>query len=167
MSYLGGDDLRDIFELQLKLQERYYGRCPWEFTDEERASYIQMNVLATTDELHEALAEVGWKPWASSRHLNRDAYLGELVDALHFFVNLCLAGRITARDLIDGYVKKNQRNHERQNEGYTGVKEKCPTCKRALDDVPQLDIVSLVSLDHEITNYCSATCHLIATEKPV
>lgn len=123
-----------IFERQSMLQRESFGVDPHRMDEETRNQYIRDMVLAATDELHEALAEVGWKPWATSRHLNRDAFVGELVDVLHFLVNLWLAAGATAEEVEQRYMDKANRNMIRQNQGYDGVWGKCPECNRALDD---------------------------------
>jgi dimeric dUTPase (all-alpha-NTP-PPase superfamily) len=127
--------LSEIFEKQLALQINSFGGDPGALPDVERIEYIKSMTLAATDELHEALAEVGWKPWATSRHINRDAYLGELIDVLHFWVNLCLAVGADADEIIERYTEKANRNAKRQANGYDGVTGKCDVCKRALDDM--------------------------------
>lgn len=157
MSY-ADDHLREIFDLQLRLQTRLYGADPASFREDQFADYVRMNVLAVTDELHEALAETGWKPWATSRHLNREAYKKELVDALHFFVNLCLVAGITAPELAAAYYEKNAKNHVRQDVGYDGVREKCPNCRRALDDVPVNQKFIYKHLGHLPRMFCSERC---------
>jgi len=127
--------LTQMLNMQRSLQLMYNkGKRIDQFTDEERMQAIRDNVLACTDELHEALAETGWKPWASSNHVNREAFHAELVDAWHFFMNLMLHSGMTATDLYEGYVKKNAKSLQRQAEGYDGVTTKCPKCKRAYDD---------------------------------
>lgn len=123
-----------IFERQSQLQRESFGIDPHRMDDETRAQFIRDMVLAATDELHEALNEAGWKPWASSRHLNRDAFVGELVDVLHFLVNLWLAAGATAEEVEQRYMDKANRNMIRQNQGYDGVLGKCFICMRALDD---------------------------------
>ena len=80
--------LQMILDRQKELQKKHYGVDVTTLSDEERAQYIRDMSLALTDELHEALNETGWKPWATSRHINRQAYLGELIDVLHFWCNL-------------------------------------------------------------------------------
>lgn len=128
-------ELQDALDDQEALQVKAYGGVsPKDLNEDDRAHFISWNTLALTDELHEALGEVGWKPWASSRHLNREAFKGELVDSLHFFMNLLLAANIDADELLNDYQKKRQKNIKRQEDGYDGVTEKCPGCKRALDD---------------------------------
>lgn len=97
--------------------------------------FIHWNVTATVDELHELLGEIGWKPWAKSRHINLEAARGEWIDAMHFMANLALVlGMDDAEDIIERYHKKHEKNAKRQEEGYDGVSTKCPGCKRAIDD---------------------------------
>jgi len=128
------DTLKNIFDSQAKLQRESFGVDPHLLDPVARSEYIAMMILALQDELHEALAECGWKPWASSRHLNQLAFGAELVDALHFLVNLFLAAGWSSDDVADGYKKKAAINAARQKKGYDGVQNKCATCKRALDD---------------------------------
>jgi dimeric dUTPase (all-alpha-NTP-PPase superfamily) len=127
--------LDEIFQKQLALQIGSFGGDPSQLDQDEKIDYIKSMTLAASDELHEALAEVGWKPWATSRHINRDAYLGELIDVLHFWVNLCLVVGADANEIRERYAEKASRNAKRQAEGYDGVTGKCEACKRALDDI--------------------------------
>jgi NTP pyrophosphatase (non-canonical NTP hydrolase) len=127
--------LAEIFEKQRALQISSFGGDPANLDQESKIEYIKSMTLAASDELHEALAEVGWKPWATSRHINRDAYLGELIDVLHFLVNLCLVVGADADEIAERYAEKSSRNVKRQAEGYDGVTGKCEACKRALDDI--------------------------------
>lgn len=97
--------------------------------------FMHWNVTATTDELHELLGEIGWKPWAKSRHINLEAARGEWIDALHFMLNLALVlGLDDSDEIMRRYLAKREKNAKRQEEGYDGVSTKCPGCGRALDD---------------------------------
>ena len=125
-----------VYEHQLDMQVNVYGDgTPLDqFDDLRKIEFIKNNILATLDELHEGLAEVGWKPWASSKHINRDALKGELVDVLHFYINLLGVIGVTPDELFEAYFNKAAKNKKRQEDGYDGVSTKCPGCKRALDD---------------------------------
>lgn len=124
----------DALKAQLELQKKSFGSDPTKLQGDERADWIRWNVLALQDELHEALQETGWKPWATSRHVNRAAYISELVDAFHFFMNLMLVVDCSAEEFLDKYAEKRKINVQRQAEGYDGVANKCRMCGRALDD---------------------------------
>lgn len=127
------DSLRGIMRRQYDFQMSL-GHYPPSMSDEDLANYIQVQTLACLDELHEALAEVGWKPWAKSRHLNRDAFVGELIDAFHFLLNLFMAADVDTRELVEKFHAKNDVNWQRQRDNYDGVSTKCEMCRRALDE---------------------------------
>ena len=130
--------LQMILDRQRELQKKHYGVDVTTLSDEERAQYIRDMSLALADELHEALNETGWKPWATSRHVNRQAYLGELIDVLHFWCNLVLITNTNEKELLDMYFAKADKNARRQLAGYDGVAGKCTTCGRAFDDTAVL-----------------------------
>lgn len=126
--------LEQALKAQLELQTESFGSDPTNLSVVDQLEWIRWNVLALEDELHEALAETGWKPWAKSKHINRDAYISELVDAFHFMLNLMLVVDCSADEFLTKYFEKRGINAQRQAEGYDGVTGKCPDCKRALDD---------------------------------
>jgi len=126
--------LKEALQAQYELQVKSFGNDPKKLTEAEKVEWIRWNVLALTDELHEALAETGWKPWAKSQHINRDAFVSELVDAFHFLMNLMIVVDCSAEEFLDFYFQKRGLNEIRQANGYDGVSGKCQTCKRALDD---------------------------------
>jgi hypothetical protein len=122
-----------MIESQRLVQEKY-GHNFEKMSPKDRMAYLTTMTTACTSELHEALAETGWKPWASSNHINRDEWMGEMTDAWLFFMNLMLAGGMTARDLIEITAKKQENSYKRISEGYDGVSTKCPVCRRAYDN---------------------------------
>lgn len=140
------DRLYEMFELQGNLQRESYGRHPSDIEEEpddvdanpiqypNRVQFIKDMRLAIDDELAEFMGEIGWKPWATSRHINFEAAQGELVDAFHFFMNLCMAVDMTPEMLFEKYKAKRLKNIKRQEQGYDGIAGKCPGCHRALDD---------------------------------
>jgi hypothetical protein len=132
------DKFEELFRLQHDLQTETYGYNFQRMLPADRILYIKEMYIGAGRELGEALDETGWKSWATSRHINRDAYVGELVDVLHFWINMLLVLGDDPADIADevfnGYLAKRQRNVERQAEGYDGVSTKCPKCWRALDD---------------------------------
>jgi dimeric dUTPase (all-alpha-NTP-PPase superfamily) len=129
------DRLDVMLDMQRALQLRFNkGKSIEEFTDAERMQAFTENFAACVIELGEAMAETGWKPWASSNHVHYNRFCKEMVDAWHFFMNMMLHGGITAEDLYASYIQKNGVNHQRITNGYDGVSSKCPACHRAYDD---------------------------------
>lgn len=123
-----------LYVLQRDFQARLLGDLPADLGGTERMAYVREQAYALCDEVHEATAETGWKSWAASNHINRDAYMGELADVFIFLMNLMLVGDITPTDLMMVARRKIAKNNKRQDDGYDGVTTKCPRCKRAYDD---------------------------------
>jgi len=118
--------LEELLETQEGLQRRSFGIHPSSLVGEDRADYVLWNVLALTDELHEALQEVKWKPWLTTGRgvwVDRDAYVEELVDALHFLLNLLLVSGCSAEEVARRYLHKVDVNARRQSDGYDGSKD--------------------------------------------
>jgi dUTPase len=121
---------------------------PYLMDYEELAEYITWNHTALVIELGEAMNEVGWKPWATSRHINYPEALHEMVDAWHFFMNIMLGmaamAKVPVSDLAQEFQEyyriKNAKNLERQKQGYDGVKTKCAYCHRDLNELPADDM---------------------------
>ena len=138
------DRLQQMYDAQRELQTNTMGIELEALSQEERIQYIKDMVLAISNELQaEVLGEVGWKPWARSRHINEIAYRSEMVDVWHFFMNLMLAVGMTPDELCEGYFTKRGVNVQRQEDGYDGVK--CAGCGRAVDD-PGWSHISLASV---------------------
>lgn len=125
------------FESTRDLQENSFGMDYSALEGEALGEYITWNHTALIDELGEFLKEVQWKPWAKDRGkvFNRDAAVGELVDAAHFLANLACALGTTDEEWESRYQEKQRRNAARQAEkgGYDSKATKCPGCARELD----------------------------------
>lgn len=138
------DALTRMLLMQLDLQLRAYGEAPDQMSGAKRKDYVRTMAYALTDEVHEATNEVAWKPWATADFMRRGAYLKELVDAWHFFMNLLLVAigpdslwetpEQLAKAFVTAYEEKHLLNAKRQEEGYDGVTTKCPGCHRAYDE---------------------------------
>lgn len=114
------DRLAVMLDKQLELQRRYNnGIHPGQFGGQRKWQYIKDMILATEDELHEALRETPWKPWSSSKAFDREAFKDELVDGWHFYMNLLIAANISAEEFFTAYLRKNGVNHDRIDEGYS------------------------------------------------
>ena len=110
--------LKEIFEEQIKLNERINPELYSEISDPEirRQRFLQFE-LAMRQESAEAIDSLNWKWWKKDSD-DWDNIKIELVDMLHFWVSMCTVAGLEAEDVINLYLKKNQLNHKRQNEGY-------------------------------------------------
>jgi dimeric dUTPase (all-alpha-NTP-PPase superfamily) len=123
------DIMRQVMAQQLELQRESFKVDPRNLLPDERAGYVQAMALAAIVELGEVMQEVSWKPWADAEFFNRDAYLEELIDVLHFWMNLVLVATDKPEELLSAYMRKHDVNAQRQADGYTGL-DKCSECGR-------------------------------------
>lgn len=132
------DMLAEMFRRQAKLQRVMRPKREFPSADEtELMAQVREQTLSLIAEIIEALEKTAWKPWLTEMPHNPLPYtpfFKEMVDALHFFINLCLLAGITPENLYAGYIRKNEINHMRQRNGYDGRSTKCPGCNDALDD---------------------------------
>lgn len=123
--------LESARQLQEVAYDAYYDRMD----DETRADSMMTMLLAAHAEITEMGQECGWKPWAQPRGwINREAVISEAVDVLHFVANMLTHANCTGKELTEAYKAKQQKNLDRQLEGYDGVSDKCPGCKKCYVD---------------------------------
>lgn len=136
VTYQGKDRLEEIMRMQSTFQDMTPGGVvDAKLADPETtARMVREQMLALVAEGAEALNEVGWKPWATSRHLNMPAFRSELVDMFRFWLNLVHISGMSAEGVYQAYLNSMEKTVERLIQGYDGVQGKCPGCKRAYDD---------------------------------
>ena len=133
------DALEEMIVTQRVFQERVDRRYRSDDI-EDRIAYIRDTYVALVKEAGEALDETSWKPWTTGgRFIHHAELLTELTDIWCFLCNMWLAAMPTATPeevataMLITYRTKMEVNHRRQDEGYDGT-NKCPVCRRALDD---------------------------------
>lgn len=111
-------DLKDIFEKQIELNKRINPKLYDEIQDPEvRRKWFLNFELALRQESCEAIDSLSWKWWKKTDD-DWDNIKIELVDMLHFWVSMCTVAGLDSKEVVDLYFKKNQLNHDRQNQGY-------------------------------------------------
>lgn len=133
--------LQEMIDLQAKLQSETYGKDISKLDTREKIEAYRINMMALQDELHEALNEMSWKPWANAEYFNADRVQQELVDAWHFFMNLMIISGMDAEKLHLRYLAKRKVNIKRQEDGYDGVSTKDENGNAT--DEPTLDFEEL------------------------
>jgi len=112
------DQLHELFRMQKALNERI-GIRPERMSQEEKVQWILNFCRAMSQEIAELTDSVPWKWWARYQKFDEQNARVEVVDLLHFLISLAQVLGMSADDLFNAYVKKNQVNFERQNTGYT------------------------------------------------
>lgn len=114
------DMLDEMFEAQRSF-EAFMGHNISEMDEKTRGEYVRLHVLMLEDELHEMLHEIPFfKPWKKYSNVPVDNLIAwqmarmEMVDALHFFLTICLGLGFTASELFAMYNSKLDKNYKRQ-----------------------------------------------------
>ena len=134
------DTLGDIMRIQAETQCNVYGYNFEEMSLRELMDFWHMNNHALIDEIHEATDALGgikdgsgnaiWKRWKKAF----DSYSNlkfsdlsaadqleckfEIVDILHFFMNMAVSVGMTSSEMYNMYMAKNEENRARQQKGY-------------------------------------------------
>jgi hypothetical protein len=141
------DKLEHMIKMQREFNEKSFDLDFVNMSQVERVQYIRDQHQAAVVELTEVLNETEWKPWAKPSSLilgpqiNRNAYIGELIDVIHFWLNMLfpVCENMTPTEIADEiftrFTMKNRINIQRQLDDYDGRSTKCGGCGRAVDDV--------------------------------
>ena len=111
------DRLNTLFEMQESLNRRI-GVDVRAMTDEDRVKWVLNYSRAMSQELAELTDSVPWKWWAKYQQFDKQNCCVEVVDMLHFLISLAQVLGMSADDVFNAYVKKNEVNFQRQDNGY-------------------------------------------------
>lgn len=103
--------------MQKALNERIGVRTEG-MTDEDRAKWLLNYCRAMSQEIAELTDSVPWKWWAKYQKFDEQNARVEVVDLFHFLISLAQVLGMSADDVFNAYVKKNEVNFKRQDTGY-------------------------------------------------
>ena len=86
---------------------------------EEKTKWLLNYSRAMTQELAELTDSVPWKWWAKYQNFDEQNARVEVVDLFHFLISAAQVLGMSADDVFNAYVKKNEVNFKRQESGYT------------------------------------------------
>jgi len=112
------DQLRELFRMQQALNQRI-GVDTSGMTDEDKTKWILNYCRAMTQEIAELTDSVPWKWWAKYQKFDEQNARVEVVDLFHFLISMAQTLGMSADDVFNAYVKKNEVNFKRQESGYT------------------------------------------------
>jgi len=106
------DWLEDIFQKNVELRKEIFARKGLDLPLESE-TWILWNVVALMEELGEFANEVRYHWWRKEKERNYPALREELIDMLHFWLNLAEAIGLDASSIHKLYKMKNKVNFER------------------------------------------------------
>ena len=111
------DQLRELFRMQRALNERIGVRTDG-MNDADRTQWVLNYCRAMSQEIAELTDSVPWKWWAKYQKFDAQNARVEVVDLFHFLISLAQTLGMSADDVFQAYVKKNEVNFKRQETGY-------------------------------------------------
>lgn len=107
--------------MKLLQEKRGFPDFPVDITSKSGQKFLKNITHECMGELFEANQEL--KNSKNHRateiaHIDRDAYVEELVDSLHFFFEIAIASGVTLEELHSAYMKKGEINFSRIENGY-------------------------------------------------
>lgn len=122
--------LETMMLMQKTLQE-FLGYDFEYMTPKERTAFIKEMSIHVNQELNEMLYELPFfKPWKDYSNMTdeqiEEGFMmarKELIDFVHFFLNIAIALKMSPEDVFNEYHSKNAENYKRQVEGYTHDKK--------------------------------------------
>ncbi len=112
------DQLRELFRMQQALNERI-GVKTVGMPEEEKTKWVLNYCRAMSQEIAELTDSVPWKWWAKYQKFDGQNAKVEVVDLFHVLISLAQVLGMSADDVFNAYVKKNEVNFKRQETGYT------------------------------------------------
>jgi len=112
------DQLRELFRMQKALNERIGVRTQ-SMSEEDKTKWLLNYCRAMSQEIAELTDSVPWKWWAKYQKFDEQNARVEVVDLFHFLISLAQVLGMSADDVFNAYVRKNQVNFKRQETGYT------------------------------------------------
>jgi dimeric dUTPase (all-alpha-NTP-PPase superfamily) len=111
------DMLEEIFNMQREYLKILSLKRD-EFIAYSKEERISMLCTAIIHEACELQGLTGWKWWKSKHEFDTSKAKEELIDILHFVIQIALELDMSAKDLLDEYRRKNIINRDRQINGY-------------------------------------------------
>jgi dimeric dUTPase (all-alpha-NTP-PPase superfamily) len=112
------DQLRELFRMQQALNERIGVRTEG-MTQDAKTLWLLNYCRAMSQEIAELTDSVPWKWWAKYQKFDEQNARVEVVDLFHFLISLAQVLGMSADDVFNAYVRKNEVNFKRQETGST------------------------------------------------
>ena len=111
------DQLRELWRMQDALNKRIGVQMDG-MSDEDKAKWILNYSRAMTQEMAELTDSVPWTWWAKYQKFDEQNARVEVVDLFHFLISMAQVLGMSADDVFNAYIKKNEVNFKRQETGY-------------------------------------------------
>jgi len=111
--------LHEMFRLQEELNIRVGCNIPAVRIDRIAQNFWTLQFSrAIQQETSELIDSCSWKWWKKNQPFDLQNARVEVIDLFHFIISVAQVLGMSADDVFEAYLKKNQVNHQRQDSGY-------------------------------------------------
>lgn len=107
------DKLEFLLEEQHKLTKVIGKNIKW-YTEASIDEFLFVKCYAMLEEVVEVIRELSWKPWKPKRKFDANKVKEELIDVLHFWLEVANMLNMSADEIVQIYKKKNEKNKNRK-----------------------------------------------------
>ena len=114
-----------MYYKQMQLQQKLGNLKKIQKSKKMRQQFINQMLLGVHEEAVEIMKETAYKNpdyvefgWKKGQTFNEEKFKEEIVDLMHFVLNLSIAADMDAEELHMRYLIKNKVNYERKTNGY-------------------------------------------------
>ena len=86
---------------------------------EDKTKWLLNYCRAMSQEIAELTDSVPWNWWAKYQKFDEQNARVEVVDLFHFLISMAQVLGMSADDVFNAYIRKNEVNFKRQESGYT------------------------------------------------
>ena len=119
------DKLDKIYRHQKMLQEKLGTLDKIKKSDSMKQQYINQMILALHEEAVEIMRETAYKNpdyvpfgWKKGQKFDEEKFKEEIIDIIHFVMNLCIVAKMDTEEIYLRYLNKNKENFDRKDRGY-------------------------------------------------
>lgn len=119
------DKLNKIFLHQMELQKKLGVYEKISKCESMKQQYINQMILALHEEAVEIMRETAYKNpeympfgWKKGQEFKEEKFKEEIIDIIHFVMNLCIISGMNPEEIYNRYLNKNKENFKRQDENY-------------------------------------------------
>lgn len=112
-------ELKQLLQMQKELDDYIVKSSTGELLPGDSDCFLTDRILALQVEVSEfANASRCFKYWSKKKAEPKERLLDEYVDILHFWLSIGNIMKFTPEEIAQAYLKKNEENYKRQEEGY-------------------------------------------------
>jgi len=119
------DKLDSIYKHQYDLQEKLGTLNKIKESPQMRQQFINQMILALHEESTEIMRETAYKNpdfmpfgWKKTQVENPEKFKEEIIDIIHFIMNLAIVSGMKPDEIHERYLNKNKENYKRKQDGY-------------------------------------------------